>query len=320
LKPPQIDITDRGGRRKPTGAEHLTIATNYWGIKQMKNVSKLIMGVAVMAASAGAAQAAATLPSTDNSQLLFFVNDLTTHSTYTAILTQTVNGAGGYFTSADANAAGATTGVINTTTGDASFSYNFAADSALQSFISGAQTAGNTLDWGILAGAYSGNTQLNREPTGNTLFVTMGTGSPINHVPESTLTNTSPVTLNTDVGKLNAQAPFDSFNGTTNGIFGTSLSANGTNLSTEGIGYTESGTAIGTTAYNLFGFSSTGSAGGQGLIFQLGTASFDGTTLAFTGNAGSTAVPLPAAAWLFGSGLLGLLGIGRRRETDGAAA
>jgi len=285
----------------------------------MKNVSKLIMGAAVMAASAGAAHAAATLPSTDNSQLLFFVNDQTAHSTYTAVLTQVINGAGGYFTSADANAAGATTGVINTTNGDANFSYSFAADSALQSFIASAETAKDTLDWGIMGGAFSGNTQLNREPTGNTLFVTMGAGSPINHVPESTLTNTSPQTINTDVGKLNAQT-FDSFNGTTSGIFGTSLSANGTNLSTEGIGYTQSGTAIGTTAYNLFGFSSTGSAGGQGLIFQLGTATFDGTTLAFTGNAGSTSVPLPAAAWLFGSGLLGLLGIGRRRETDGAAA
>lgn len=27
------------------------------------------------------------------------------------------------------------------------------------------------------------------------------------------------------------------------------------------------------------------------------------------------AVPVPAAAWLFGSGLLGLLGLGRRRRT-----
>jgi hypothetical protein len=285
----------------------------------MKTVSKVLMGAAVMAASAGAAHAGATLPSTDNSQLLFFVNDLTTHSTYTAILTQTVNGAGGYFTSADANAAGATTGVVNTTTGDGNFSYSFATDSALQSFISSAQTAGNTLDWGILAGAFTGTTQTTREITGNTLFVTMGTGNPINHVSESLMTANSTSTINTDVGKLNAQAPFDASNGTTNGVFGTSLSANGTPLTTEGIGYTESGTAIGTTAYNLYGFSSTGAAAGQGLVFQLGTATFNGTTLAFTGNAGTTStVPLPAAAWLFGSGLLGLFGIGRRRDRDSA--
>jgi hypothetical protein len=34
--------------------------------------------------------------------------------------------------------------------------------------------------------------------------------------------------------------------------------------------------------------------------------------LTFTGNAGS-AVPLPAAVWLLGSGLLGLAGVSRRR-------
>jgi hypothetical protein len=31
-----------------------------------------------------------------------------------------------------------------------------------------------------------------------------------------------------------------------------------------------------------------------------------------SGNAG--AVPLPAAVWLFGSGLLGLIGVGRKRR------
>ena len=30
-----------------------------------------------------------------------------------------------------------------------------------------------------------------------------------------------------------------------------------------------------------------------------------------------TAVPLPAALWLFGSGLLGLLGVARRKKTAG---
>lgn len=33
-----------------------------------------------------------------------------------------------------------------------------------------------------------------------------------------------------------------------------------------------------------------------------------------TGNASASAVPVPAAAWLFGSGLLGLVGIARRRR------
>jgi hypothetical protein len=114
---------------------------------------------------------------------------------------------------------------------------------------------------------------------------------------------------------------FDTSGGTTTGIFGTSRSTNGLSLNTENIGYNQADTAIGTTAYNLYGFSSNGGASGAGLIYQLGTATFNGTLLSFTGNtASNTTVPLPAAAWLFGSGLLGLLGIGRRRDSSGVAA
>jgi hypothetical protein len=44
----------------------------------------------------------------------------------------------------------------------------------------------------------------------------------------------------------------------------------------------------------------------------LGTFTFSGSTLTYTA-AGTSAVPLPAAVWLLGSGLFGLFGIGRRR-------
>jgi hypothetical protein len=44
----------------------------------------------------------------------------------------------------------------------------------------------------------------------------------------------------------------------------------------------------------------------------LGTFTLSGSTLSYTA-AGSTAVPLPAAVWLLGGGLFGLVGIGRRR-------
>jgi hypothetical protein len=287
------------------------------GKYSMKTVTKLVMGAAVLAASAGAAHAQATNPSTDNSQLLFFVNDLTTHSTYTAVLTQTINGTGGYFTTGDATNPAAILGDINTVNGDASFNYNFSGDTALQSFISTADTAGNTLQWGIFSGAYSGINPVAREVNGNTLFLTTGAGSPIGKITESNMTGGAPTQYNTDIGRLNLNT-FDSYDGTANGIFGTATSANGTTLNVEGTGYSQAGLAIGATAYQVYAFTSTGSAGGQGLSFDLGSANFNGDVLSFIGN--TAPVPLPAAAWLFGSGLLGLLGIGRRRHGVATAA
>lgn len=52
----------------------------------------------------------------------------------------------------------------------------------------------------------------------------------------------------------------------------------------------------------------TGAAGGDGKF----TLASNGT-LTFNAPQAPAAVPVPAAAWLFGSGLLGLVGIGRRR-------
>ena len=58
---------------------------------------------------------------------------------------------------------------------------------------------------------------------------------------------------------------------------------------------------------------------GHFIVFGLGQISFNGTVLSFTGNTTSP-VPIPGAVWLLGSGVLGLLGIGRRRERTGAVA
>jgi hypothetical protein len=72
--------------------------------------------------------------------------------------------------------------------------------------------------------------------------------------------------------------------------------------------------ALGTTV-QLFGFTGNGT---KGTIqsYSLGTAGVDASgNLTFTGNSTGAPVPLPAAVWLFGSGLLGLVGVSRRRKT-----
>ena len=49
--------------------------------------------------------------------------------------------------------------------------------------------------------------------------------------------------------------------------------------------------------------------GGQEMIFTQDTRTL------VSGNLTAPAVPVPAAAWLFGSGLLGLIGVARRKKT-----
>lgn len=71
-------------------------------------------------------------------------------------------------------------------------------------------------------------------------------------------------------------------------------------------------TAIGSpiALYGLTGNTGTGTV--ESYILGSAALSANGT-LTLTGN-GTTPVPLPAAVWLFGSGLMGLVGVSRRRK------
>jgi hypothetical protein len=68
------------------------------------------------------------------------------------------------------------------------------------------------------------------------------------------------------------------------------------------------------TPYQLFGFTGNNSKLSNLQSYILGSATLgtDGT-LTITGNSPAP-VPLPAAVWLFGSGLMGLVGVSRRRK------
>jgi hypothetical protein len=91
--------------------------------------------------------------------------------------------------------------------------------------------------------------------------------------------------------------------------------------------------AAGAGSTNLYGQGADSAGVGLGQSATLyGATANGGTGILQTYNFGSievtsngtleavTAVPLPAAVWLFGSGLLGLAGIGRRRSAAGYAA
>jgi hypothetical protein len=289
------------------------------GIFQMKTVAKLLMGATVLAAAANANAALTTAPSTDSSNLLFFVSDLSTHTTYTTVLTQLVGtGSGAVFNSAQANTPGAVTGVVNnpgTTVG--SFSYNYAADAPLQTFLG----SGDTFEWGLIGGATTGTNPITLDTVGNSLAVlsSIDATSPV-QVSEGGIDGGGQSGLASDVKVLNLKTLAAGSAFTKTGVFGTSFSHSTTNINFYGTGVDQAGAAIGTTAIGVYGLTGNGTGSGQALVFNLGTATFNGTLLQFTGASGGSTVPLPAAAWLFGSGLLGLLGIGRRRDSAAVAA
>ncbi len=283
----------------------------------MKTIVKLVLGTAVLAAGISAANAAVPAPSTGSSDLLFFVADTSTSTSYTEVLTQTVgNSAGSLFTSSDAtsNASGAVQGTsVATINGKANFSYAASTNTNLESFISSAEAAHQNLVWGVYAGAYTGNTVTARKVTGATLGIsTAANPTSVVQAAQNTLISSAlNVGLNGDIKNLNPT--LDSFGGGLNSLVSSTSSDAFPDFYSEGI---VAGNAFNTAAH-LYGLATTGATAGALLGYDLGSITFDGSTLSFTGN--TPTVPLPAAAWLFGSGLLGLLGIGRRRNVAAAA-
>ena len=62
----------------------------------------------------------------------------------------------------------------------------------------------------------------------------------------------------------------------------------------------------------LFSFNNDDHNGFQG---PSGKINYNFAWAVYSGDVGAAIVPLPAAVWLFGGGLLGLIGISRRRKT-----
>jgi len=276
----------------------------------MKTKLTVAGAVASILLAGGAAHAAAIVPNSGDGSLIFFVTDLTTHQTYADVLTQTVNG---YFSVTQATVPAPTNGIVNVLNGDTNFSVPLGGDSVLTSFLAAAGS--DPLSYGIIGGAYSGALGSGQRPTGKVRVVaTSQVQSTVLGNLQSQIVNATPSGLNVDVNSLNLN--LGAANSTNQGVFGTSVSASGTNLNLYNGGLDMVGLTGVTpgSAVTLYGVTGNGTAGGATTAFSLGTAVFSlaNDTLTFTGN-GAAPVPLPAAVWLLGSGLLGLAGVGRRR-------
>ncbi|HUN74187.1 MAG TPA: hypothetical protein VMU40_06695 [Steroidobacteraceae bacterium] len=289
----------------------------------MKTMTKVVLSSAVLAGAAAAAHAQTVPvpdPSTDASELIFIVQNTNTGNTYDLVLNAGVTGPNGTAIGSNVlNAAqvaspgvaavdGTSPGVIY---GDAGFSVNLSGDTALQSFLS---TAGSNFQWGVMGGAYVPNLSVaNSSKVGNVLIATTGTASSVVTVAETTFVQTIPGDLSTDIEGLD-NGTFDSYHGVTNG-YPASAGTDNEDFNLYGQGVVQG--SVGATSESLYGMTGNGTKNNQPLAYLLGTFTFNGSTLAFTGE--STTVPIPAAGWLLGSGLLGLLGISRRRRDLTAA-
>lgn len=275
------------------------------------------MNILVKSAVAGALALGATgafalgVPNQGSTDLVLVVENLTTQATYaldTNIPLSSVLPTGSLVSGAILNTSLA--GI--TTTIDAS--------PALQTFMAANPAAGD--GWTIEGGQWNGGaggtaTNANTKAPGAGLVVF---SSNIGTANNATLSNQKLTNLDTfltgfqgSVGQSNGGLfPLLSSTETTAAAWTSDQAEVSATTKYGMIGAPDINNADG-SAYQLFGF--TGNGGTNTLqSYILGTASLDvNGNLTLTGNT-TSAVPLPAAVWLFGSGLMGLVGVSRRRK------
>ncbi len=271
------------------------------------------MNIVVKTAVAGALSLGATgafalgIPALNSSDLVLVVENTTTSATYeldTGITLGSLLPAGQYVTNASLS------------TAIAGLNSTLAASPTLQSFLAANPAAGD--GWVLEGGQYNGGSPTTTSTNGNSkaagaalaVYTTVqGTG------------NTSAITGQT---LTNLEAFENGINGdvvnTTGGLYPLQTAAESTAGSISANAIAKYGTlaadvleALGNTD-TLYGLTGNGNTGVlQSYILGKASLAANGT-LTLTGNSTTPPVPLPAAVWLFGSGLMGLVGISRRRK------
>jgi hypothetical protein len=250
------------------------------------------------------------LPSSGSSDLWLFVSDATAGTTFAEDTGLTINSIVG--TTFAAGGATPPNAVLSTAiTGN----INLAASNALSSYLTAAGS--HTLQWAVEAVQFPGDT--NHLNPGKVVGITDNLASQATNTSNMQMANLQlwGGGFNQDIAYLapTQGAPGNGksyafsdgsnvgqvWNPATIGNFAGSADLYGQGPLTGGVGLGQS--------VNLYALTGNGGTG-QVQSYLLSTA----FTLTQAGTLTTqSAVPLPAAVWLFGSGLLGLLGVGRRR-------
>lgn len=258
-------------------------------------MSKLISvsAAGALALGAVAAHASIALPSSGSSDAILFA--------------EVVNAAG---TAAVASYAGDTGVSINTIlAGNGSGTY-LASDSKLAALYA-ADGTGDTVEFAVLGGQYTGTpSSPNFKTPGVAQFLTSTTNNSTTSITGATTANlTHMAGLNTDLGTVNSNSggasSVEGSNPATSGVWDFT---NSSGLSFWEGAQIENGNATSVTE-NLYYLTGGGQIASKVSTVLEGTAALSASGLVIT-----QAVPLPPAVWLFGSGLLGLVGVARRKS------
>jgi hypothetical protein len=270
-------------------------------------VTLALAGTALASAAAGAANLITNPPATGGSDLILFVSDLTSSKFFIQDLANPLDT---IYSKAQLTADGvlATQGHFNSPAGIAG------PDAALATFLSGL-TAGDNVQYSFIAGDHS----THNENSGSQRFLFTSTLDLSGGTPYGTSTAFSNSNINQSATNLSS--------------FVTWINSNCLSGNTCASGWGDS-SPLGTTSggkgapnsWISANFANGAALGTASTMYMAGT---NGAGLASLGNTyiggmldvsstgvisvTNSAVPVPAAVWLFGSGLLGLLGIGRRR-------
>jgi hypothetical protein len=279
----------------------------------MKTLIRFAVAGALMAGYATAQ--AQNMPASGNSDLWVFVSDATAKTTFAEDTGLSLSSL--LPTSKLVSGANLNTSI--------SASFSVAATSTLTSYISAANAAGHTLQWAVYGTQFPGTISGTgfRKPGGFVaIFDDLGSiGSNLAQgLLQPTLQNIgSGIDIDLNYLKNNGYTAggkvYNWADGSTAGnVWGANTGGNGGSTDLFGQEFDQAGIALGTTN-TLYGLTGNGNPG-QLQSYILGTnitVGTDGTLKVGGSSTPPPSVPLPAAVWLFGSGLLGLFGVGRRR-------